>query len=211
MLLVSPDDVLVRASMSRTVSGLNDVVASVIEGAGGMVEAMLSASPLHRQITDYFNHVELNRFGALHLSQQFARTSPIKIYTADSQIFPPDKGEQSSSTSFHFGEGSATILLPPLAFPRYTRFVVEYEAGFAQDSGGVAIGVPDWLREAVISAALYVLQAQVITHQKSIEQRDYTNILRKHLYALVAPRIRPSMGMNYPDATITATITSDVA
>lgn len=204
MLLVSPDTVLVRASMTRTVAGVNDVVISAIEGAGALVEAMLSTSLERRFVVDYFTDRLMNRDGQLNLSSQLIAASPSPVlYVSDAQFYSEavlDGDPVDPSLYGVAGDAAAVLLAAQIA--RSGNFAVAYESGFNVDSGNVAMGVPTWLRESVISATLYVLQAQVISHQKSIEQRDYTNILRKHLYSVVAPYIRPMGGRNLPAQTV---------
>lgn len=204
MLLVSPDDVLVRASMTRTVSGVADVVGSVIEGAGALVSSMLS-TPLDRKaVVDYFNYAPLNRSGVLHLSSQFVAASPVPaLYLSTDELYSAlILSEDGADTgAYHVSLEEASVLLSS-TLALSGNFAVAYESGFHVGSDNVALGVPSWLRESVISAALYTLQAQVISHQKSIEQRDYTNTLRKRLYEVLSPYIRPSVGRNYPAQTI---------
>lgn len=205
MLLVNPDDVLARASMSRTLSGASDVAASVIEGAGALVETMLSTSFERAAVREYFNDPSRNTIGALDLGRMFVDAlEPNKLYVSKQGIMPPETGEEAGSEYYYFWPENSMVILNDVAVYRYSRFSFEYTAGF-EESGGVAQGVPSWLREIVISGALYVLQTQVISHQKSIEQRDYSAILKQHLHALVAPRIRLATGKNYPTFTLPIT------
>lgn len=202
MLLVNPDDVLARASMSRTLAGASDVVASVIEGAGALIESMLS-TPLHRAtVRDYFNDPSKNGIGSLDLGRMFLDPSePAMLYVSRYGIMPPETGEAAAADQYYLWPENSMVVLNDVIVYRYSRFCFEYTAGFAA-SGGVAQGVPPWLREIVVSAALYVLQTQVISHQKTIEQRDYSAILKQHLYTLIAPRIRPVAGRNFPTLSV---------
>jgi hypothetical protein len=188
--------------MSRTLAGASDVVASVIEGAGVLIESMLSA-PLHRRkVLDYFNDPAKNREGSLDLSGMFIdiEAEP-KLYFSSSELMPPETGDPVEEKSYYLWLDENTVVLSAYILNRYNRYCFEYESGFTE-VGGLAQGVPTWLREVVISGALYVLQTQVISHQKSIEQRDYSAILKQHLHRLVASRVRPVTGRNWPTFSV---------
>ena len=163
---------------------------------------MLS-TPMHRAtVRDYYNDPSRNTIGSLDLSRMFIdHDQPSTLYVCRSGVMPPETGEAAAADQYYFWPENSMVVLSDIIVYRFSRFCFEYTAGF-EESGGVAQGVPAWLREIVISGALYVLQTQVISHQKSIEQRDYSGILKQHLHSLVAPRIRLVTGRNYPTLTV---------
>jgi len=202
MLIVSTDDVLRRAGMTRNTQGVSDFAASVVQGAGVMVESMLSSLFRREKRRDYFNRYELNRAGVLHLSSQFPDgVEEVKVYSSAVDIFPPATGDEIDASMFHLFAEEASVLVTP-GYSRYARFVVEYDCGFEEEQGGLVSGVPEWLKEGIINASALILQTQPVTHQKDITGRDYSSVLRQHLYQVVAPHIRPNGGINYPDITM---------
>lgn len=201
MLLVDPALVLERATLSQRTAGVDTVARSVVEAAHSVVENILSTNLNARMVTDYFADPGRNASGVLHLSSMFVSTAPApKVYWNSYEIFVPRTGDILEKDNIFFNEEDQSICLHP-GIRRRLYYAVEYRSGFSVGGNNIAQDVPPWLQQAVITAALHVLQTQAITHQKSIEQRDYSQLLRVQLYNQISQKIPHYVGKNLPSRT----------
>jgi len=77
--------------------------------------------------------------------------------------------------------------------------LVSYTSGFSGESDST---IPDWLKEAAISSAVYVMHTQVAAHGKQ-DILDISPEYRRMVYAMVQQHLRPRLSCLFADQSFT--------
>ena len=78
--------------------------------------------------------------------------------------------------------------------------MASYECGFAEDSEGVAQNVPDWLKQAALSACVQTLRSHTITFNKKGDEDEQAihNMLTRTMRHILYDKVRPRYAGVFP-------------
>jgi len=147
------------------------VMESALEGATTLIESIIRTSLKAQDRIDYYDY-SIGRYDTfkpfnLWLSQGFV-DGIAKVYTSEYPIRSIADGTLVASDQIILDTrtGKLTVLEEP--DQGYSTLAVKYSAGFEDGSSDI----PDWLREAAISAAVYIVRTQTDTPSKDKADRS---------------------------------------
>ena len=184
MQLVDEEKVLERLNISGSmVSTGKTNVKSAITGATTVIESLLRTSLKRRTLVDFYNYSKgsLSKFSPvpIWLSQAYVSSIVGVQVSVDGDPIISFGGTHTIEysdyvTDMEHGRIDALAPLPQ----GFRTLVVKYVAGF--DVSSNYDEVPDWLQEAAISAAVYLIHNQSIAHgkrDKAAMARDLARIV----------------------------------
>lgn len=181
MKLATVQDVLARVNLSSTLASASpQSVESALEAATSLVESMLRTSLSETERIDYFDYTPspFDSFVAptLALTQRFLTVAPLVYFSENSNKVVPSSTTLISDANYtySFVRGTVTVLVAPPS--GYGTIAVKYVAGYTEGSSDI----PLWLRNAAVSAAIYIQHTQAIAHSK----KDIPNV-SKVLYGIL--------------------------
>ena len=127
-------------------------------------------------------------------------------YSLDNQgIFKPSSSNSRKllKTEYYFNaeKGIVTLLIPP---PKGIAVIaIKYTAGFskATDDPDLFTGVPESLKEAAISLAIFLFHGQASSfNKKSLADKSY--LVKDQVSRVVNPLVRPRMNGVFPSYAI---------
>lgn len=187
MKLVSASQVVTRmnAGVAAQSSGPMD---SILHAATVRIEAFLHTSLALSQRTDYF-YLDCYKSPVLWLSQAFVRRDmPVELRWFSLLPAAFETGELCGNNYYLLThrQGKMELVGRPAAVPYY--LAVRYTAGFRDEDETL----PDALREAAISTAIYLHHDQTVAHGKK-DRRD----MGPALSALARTPLQPLMFTQY--------------
>lgn len=204
MRLASKEKLKERLALSPTTNAMTSA-DSVLAAATPILANIIGTPFQDNDIQDWFSYRPSIYAGVftgikMYLTQGFVSDIIGVYYSADGNPVPTDVSALTAVVSSLYltdkEKGSVTLLKEP---PSGTASVlIEYSAGFVKEDDPE---IPDWLSEAVISAAIPVMHAQSITHNKK-DVVDMSVQMRTILYSQVNEHIRPRANGVFPCNTV---------
>ncbi len=170
MILADVNDVLERMNLQNMVGvGNTDSVQSSLESATTMIESILRTKLFYKTRIDYFNNT-LGLYDTftpytLFLTQRHLTGDAIEVYntSANEALLDDIAGLTQIDSLYHFiDRKKGTLRILGSLNTSYSGIAVKYTAGFKEGSASI----PGWLKEAAISAAVYVHHTHAATHNK---------------------------------------------
>jgi len=200
--LATVDSVLKRVSINSTLSGAISSAEAGLEAATVLLSNLLD-TPLNRQeVHDYFSPAPsaVGYPANLYLTRMFVSSAQAvsvgygtysgdtvaDVYTAlDPGLFSVDHETGKVAVSKIPSSGKMSLK-------------VSYFAGFTDETD---TNIPDWLREAAITSAVYVMHTQVAAHGKQ-DILDISPEYRRMVYSMVQQHLRPRMNCMFSETSI---------
>ena len=183
MKLAKEEDVIARLNLGGTLTVSNpQAVSSALEAATSLVESILRTSLKEATRIDFFDYSG-SKYGTFHpfsiyTTQGYLSGKPKVYYSKDGKpIISLSEAALVDSSSYVVDnvKGKITLLEEP-PYIGNSVIAVKYSAGFSDQSSDV----PSYIKEAAISAAVYILHTQSVAHGK----KDKVN-MSKPLSAIV--------------------------
>ena len=196
MRLADPEDVLRRMGVMVHTDNLASAEAA-LQAATPTIESILDTSLSQRSIQDFFDYRPSRyqgRFRELVLrSSQGYWTGPPKVYFSETTSSLPQDLTQLTPISpvwyvYDATQGTLTLILEPKQ--GLSTVCVAYTAGFTDAQDPV---IPDWLREAAVTQALFHIHTTVVGYN-SIDRRDRTGLIDHSVLAMLNPHRRTRIG-----------------
>ena len=203
MKLAETADVLARLNLAGIATTNVTTIDSALEAATVFLESKLRTPLDSSSVLDFFSYnpsiyAEFTPT-TLYLSRKFV-DGDVSLYVSSADNVP--LLDVASGTALTLGvdyvqntdKGNITLITePPIG---YMSIAAEYEAGFTE--GGT---IPDWLKEAAISAAILIHHTQGVIHSKK-DAKDMTTPLAQAVYAHINEHIYTHYNGLFPDNTI---------
>lgn len=202
MKLAEPSDVILALGIPSGTGSLSNAAAA-LDLTSPIIEAMLDTSFDQQEIIDYFDYDDTYYQGAtsfptFRLSSGFVDPAEVLTIGGDGVAGYTDL----SNWIVDYARGLLTPKFKPLAGAN--AVTVQYTRGFSTKGNyKVLDGVPEWLRQAGIMAAIHYLQitpANVINKQ-NVSMKDVTEPLRVLLSRSIYPKARPRLGLEFAART----------
>lgn len=209
MKLVTANDVLKQASLNVSGVGPTSTMDSVLESVTDIVENLLDCSLEANSRLDVFSYrIPAYRTAfkpfKFYLSSGFVdeSTTPLEIrYSNDgSRLAASGEGVVLDSTIYDVDKERGHVTFYQDVTEGYGSISVYYTNGFAVASG-VLKGTPSWLRNAAISAAIRMHEAQSVGNRRK-DARSVKNELASHVAMLINNHYRRAYEVAYPDRTV---------
>ena len=209
MKIVTPQDVLNRASLNISGTGPTTTIGNILEGVTDIVENMLDCSLLANTRLDVFSY-KINAARRTFAPFKFYLSSGFLDTTTQPVVVRYSTDGTMLATS---GEGS--VLDPSLYVVDEVRGHVEFYQDITEGYGGISIyyangfvgdsgvfqGTPSWLRNAAISAAIRMTEA----HSVGTRRKDAVavkNELATHVAMTINNHYRRAYDVTYPMRTV---------
>ena len=203
MKLATVDGVLSRMSVSSALGGQVTSAGVALDAATVILANMLESQFDRVAVADYYSP-DFSRIGKsakLYLSRMFLATDEaITVsYGAYSGNAPADAYTDILPIEYSADNEAGSIKLDNI--PAYGKMSIKvtYTSGFYGESD---FNIPDWLKEAAITAAVYVMHTQTAAHGKK-DILDISPEYRRLIYVMVQQHMRPRMNCLFAEASFT--------
>jgi hypothetical protein len=202
MKLATSANVTSRMGSNVALGNVATAADSVLEACTHILENIIGTPFESAERIDWFDY-RPSLFATdvaviLNLTQAFVEGNVTVYFSTDGnpvlQDFSNAEAVDSGSIDLDQEKGIADVLTVP--YEGTSTVAVKYSAGFTEGSADI----PDWLREAVISAAVRMIHSQVIGHNKR-DIRDMSPELHRILYMGCSHRIRGRLHGIFPKRT----------
>lgn len=209
MKLATAQEVADRASTSISGSGPTTTIDSALEAVTGIVENLLDCSLARNTRLDIFTYKIPAYRGAFapfkfYLSSGFldATVQAVEVrYSNDgSRLGASGEGEILDSTIYDVDADKGHITFYQDVTQGYGSVSVFYGNGF-EVKDGMVIGIPDWMKDAAISATIRMVEAHS-TLSKKKDARAIKNELASHVAMQINNHYRRAYEVNYPVRTV---------
>lgn len=204
MKLTSEQEVLELLSLKTTTQSVQ-ALGVALETATSIAEAILGTDFTRKTRLDRFlvdrEHYDRLRDGhtvQFLLEDGYLPDARGKVYASSARLLVTSTATVVDRSTYLIDKDKGVLILTGLALTGLRSLGVRYECGFKEDSDGIAEGVPQWLKSAVISACIEVLRSHVYTHNKKDDLVDMSNQLTRTLRTLLYQKIRPRYAGVFP-------------
>lgn len=197
MILTTPTIVVERTRLQARSSSI-DAATSALRAVTSIAESMIGTKLDRKLVTDYFS-VKVSRFSS---------RSSLCFYPSRGFIDPKlplsvrigEKGEriQDFGTAKELGPEdydidyeSGVLDIYDTLYNGNNNVAIQYTAGFTVGAGQVATGVPQWLEQAAISAAIASIQAHATPTQDTQYMGVQLRLIENQLSRVLNSHIRP--------------------
>lgn len=195
MKLAAIEDVINRMNISTGIIGSADTIASALEAATTMVESIIQTSLESRQQIDYFS-VNYSTYSTptsilLWLSRGFVKSVDAVYASDDGSIVDTDTATSLDSTSYFIDSDAGGLTLVGYVPSGLHNVAVKYTSGFTDNEGSI----PSDIRNAAISAAVYIINSQSMVHSK--KDKDAAIDTKSRLYGMVHSFVKERIVTRY--------------
>lgn len=193
MQLAKAQDVVTR--MGGSVSQGNTIVAagSALDAATPFVESIIGTPLAVVTRTDWFSYKPSvysdSSEVVLYLTQGYVSDAGVTVYLSDSTSSVLQDFSNATALDDEYvilNEEDGTVALQYLPYIGTNTVAVRYEAGFSSRSSSI----PEWMRQAAITACVRVLHSQKLGHKKD-DTLTAAPELHRALYAQCIEYARP--------------------
>lgn len=200
--LVSVEDVAARVNVALNAQGQSEVLESCIQGATALASVLIQSDLEKVNQADYYRLPYKNArepTARIWASRQFLDMNTVKVYLAccgnkadrtanflladDMYYVNPRRGYMDLDSSVIVGD---------------TQVILQYTAGFRNQDNST----PSWLKEAVISGAIYLHRMQAARHGKRTETMELNRGLYDILRTQLATQLFTQYGGFQPEFTL---------
>jgi len=196
MKLATVAQVLQRVSINAGLSGAVSSAEAALEAATVIIANMLETSFELTAVVDYYSpgSSKVNTGAKLYLSRMLiAGDEPVTIgYKSDDGLYT-DIDDATYSIDGVYGIVSLDTI--PISGRRALK--IKYVSGYESENDD---RIPSWLREAAITAAVYIMHTQVAAHGKQ-DILDISPEYRRLIYVMVQQYLRPRMNCIFVDTS----------
>ena len=193
MKLATVEDVLARMQLQNMVGvGNTASIESALDSATPMIESIIRTTIALASRIDYFDNTrglyETFSPSTIILTQRYLTSVTVEVYNT------PNNGELLDDLSgltpidaqyYYVDKKKGTVRILGDLNTSYAGLAVKYTAGFNEGSPTI----PYWMREAAISAAVFINHTHSVTHSKKdavdmskpLSGIIYTNV-NEHIY-----------------------------
>ena len=209
MRLVTPQEVLDRASLNVSGTGPTTTVGNVLEGVTDIVENLLDCSLLTNTRLDVFSY-SIPKFRSAF--------APFKFYLSSGFLdatIQPVEIRYSIDGSMLTASGEGSVLDPSIYVVDEKRGHVEFFQDITEGSGGISIyygngfaakdgifqGIPSWLKNAAISVAIRMTEAHSVGSRRK-DAVAVKNELATHVAMQINNHYRRAYDVKYSMRTV---------
>lgn len=207
MKLVSANEVLRRASLQIAGTGSTATAESVLDAVTEIVQNLLDTSLALNTRLDVFSYSiprSRTQFApySLYLSSAFldAATFEIRASTDGSRLSASGEGSVVATTAYEVDYTKGRVTFYEDMTEGFGSLSIYYSNGFTL-TDGLLEGTPEWMKEAAISAAIRMLEAQTLTKKKT-DARQNKNELATHISMLINSHYRRGYDLIIPMRTV---------
>lgn len=210
MRLTTPERVMQSMGVQ---SGTGQIASArqALDNATAILGGLLETDFAFGTFTDYFDIPPFSR-GSTHravfrLTNALVSSSPLSVRTSKyyERLVTPNDGTVLDPTSYSFDSAKGAVSLIDDLPAVKGGICITYKSGFR--TGGIDEdtydGVPDWLQQAAVTAAVLMIQSHALTaaHTKSASVKQAVDSVRRHLSLVLSNRLRPRAVAEYPIRT----------
>ena len=210
MFLANPQDVLQRMSLGSTAQGNITSAQSVLGAATPVVQNIIGTELSEATVYDRYDYrIKRSRSKfepyVLYLTRGFVNSEQsVVVYSSNDGKAVDLTGSNHDVIDpehydIDYDLGLITMHKDLAQYPG--RSLVTYAAGFGVDGDQVAQDIPEWLKQAAITACVNLLHQHVTAYNKS----DIFNMqrgLHVALERLITTHIRPALNVKYPSSSV---------
>lgn len=201
MKLATIQDVLDRMNLSGNLVNNPTAIASALDGATTLVESILQTSLAASEQIDYFS-VSYSSYSIpsrfmFWLKKGFVKNvSGFYTSTDGSRLGDVSGLTPVDSVNYTVSEDIGQVVATNYLLRGECNVAIQYTSGFSDND----VSIPSDLKEAAISAAVYIVNAQSIIHGKKDKEAQLDTKSRLHglVYAAIKERIVSPFGGYYP-------------
>lgn len=204
MKLASTSDVLSRLKISSDLSGNVSAAESGLEASTILISNLLETDMNSAIVSDFYTPASamVGSDVNLYLSRMFVNKEEVVklsygVYTGDVDA---DSTTYTVIDPKYYSVDYASGLIKLDSVPTYGKMSirVDYSSGF---SGETDSKIPDWLKQAAITATTYVMHTQVAAHGKK-DILDISPEYRRMTYSMIQQHIRSRLNCLFVETTV---------
>lgn len=202
MKLATTDAVLGRIAINSALSGAISSAEAGLEAATVLLSNLLDTPLVSAEVQDYFSPAPsaVSCPANLYLTRMFVNPEEIVsvsygTYSGDTTA---DVYTELDPSLFSVDYETGKVAISAIPASGKMSLKVSYYSGFSGENDAT---IPDWLREAAITSAVYVMHTQVAAHGKQ-DILDISPEYRRMVYSMVQQHLRPRMNCMFAETSL---------
>lgn len=204
MRLATPEEVVLATGVASNAGSLDNArraLDSSLHDTENFLETVFS----EQSVTDYFSPTDTSTVYRLSRMLIAEDTLVVRVSPTTDPLLTEADGDLVPATDYFLNAEKGLLTFRDTLYPAPHTLSVSFDSGLALDSATkVYKGVPRWLAEAAISAAVAALNVTPFNQANRKEKNVATvaKTLTARLYQALAPHFRPRMLVEMPVRTV---------